>query len=101
MDDLKTSLVFSQKDIDDVREKCYKDEERLMETEDGLTEANSCINELYDQQEQLENHSRRNNVKMMGIPENENGNETWEDSEQKAIEVIRRRLQIAEELKVE
>ena len=99
VDDLKTSLVFSQKDIDDVKEKCHKAEERLMETEDGLTEANSCIDELYDQQEQLENHSRRNNVKIMGIPEN--GNETWEESEQKAIEVIRTRLQIAEELKVE
>ena len=98
VDDLKTSLVFSQEDIDDVKEKCYKAEERLMETEDGLTEANSCIDELYDQQEQLENHSRGNNLKIMGIPEN--GNETWEESEQKAIEVIRTRLQIAEELKV-
>ena len=82
-----------------MKEKCYKAEERLMETEDGLTEANSCIDELYDQQEQLENHSRRNNVKIMGIPEN--GNETWEESEQNATEVIRTRLQIAEELKVE
>ena len=89
VDDLKTSLVFSQKDMDDVKEKCYKAEERLM---DGLTEANSCIDELYDQQEQLENHSRRNNVKIMGIPEN--GNETWEESEQKAIEIIRTRLQL-------
>ena len=99
VDDLKTSLVFSQKDIDDMKEKCYKAEERLMETDDGLTEANSCIDELYDQQEQLENHSRRNNVKIMGI--SENGNETWKESEQKAIEVNRTRLQIAEELKVE
>ena len=99
MDDLKTSLLFSQKGIDVAKEKCYKAEERLMETEDGLTEANSCIDELCDQQEQLENHSRRNNVKIMGIPEN--GNETLEESEQKAIEVIRTRLQPAQELKVE
>ena len=63
VDDLKTSLVFSLKDIGDLKEKCHKAEERLMETEDGLTEANSCINELYDQQEQLEDHFRRNNVK--------------------------------------
>ena len=101
VDDLKASLVFSHKDIDDVKEKCYKAKERLMETEDGLIEANSCIDELYDQQEQLGNHSRRNNVKIMGIPENKNGNETWEESEKKAIEVIRTRLQIAEEFKVE
>ena len=33
VDDLKMSLVFSQKDIDDVKEKCYKAEERMMETE--------------------------------------------------------------------
>ena len=72
-----------------------------MEIEDSLIEANSCIDELYDQQEQLENHSCRNNVKIMGIPKNENGNETWEESEQKAIKIIRTRLQIAEELKVE
>ena len=97
--DLKTSLVFSQKVIGDVKEKCHKAEERLMETEDGLTEANSSIDELYDQQEQLEDHSRRNNVKIMGIPEN--GNETWEESVPKAIEAIKARLQIAGELKVE
>ena len=72
VDNLKTDLVFSQKDIDDVKEKCCKAKERLMETEDGLTEANSYID---NQQEQLENHSLRNNVKIMGIPENENGNE--------------------------
>ena len=54
-----------------MKEKCHKAEERLMETEDGLTEANSSIDELYDQQEQLEDHSRRNNVKIMGIPEME------------------------------
>ena len=40
VDDLKTSLIFLQKDLDDVKEKCYKAEERLMKTEDGLTEAN-------------------------------------------------------------
>ena len=86
VDDIKTSLVFSLKDIDHVKEKCYKAEERLMGAEDSLTEANSCI----DEQEPLENHSCRNNVKIMGIPENENRNETWEESEQKAIKAIRK-----------
>ena len=56
-----------------MKEKCFKAEERLMKTEDGLAEANSCINELYDQQEYLENHYDRNDVKFMGIPENEHG----------------------------
>ena len=42
-----------------------------MDAEDSLAETNSCVDELYDQQDYLENHSRRNNVKIMEIPEND------------------------------
>ena len=101
LNELKSSLTFSQKDIDDVKQKCYKIEERLMGAEDYLAETNSCVDELYDQQDYLENHSRRNNVKIMGIPENDDSKESWEESENKAIEAIRSRLKIAQEMKVE
>ena len=100
-DELKSSLTFSQKDIDDVKQKCYKIEERLMDAEDSLAETNSCVDELYDHQDCLENHSRRNNVKIMGIPENDDSKESWEESENKAIEAIRPKLKIAQEIKVE
>ena len=101
VDELKSSLTFSQKDIDDVKQKCYKIEERLMDAEDTLAETNSCIDELYDQQDYLENHSRRNNVKIMRIPENDDSKELQEESENKVIEAIRSRLKIAQEMKVE
>ena len=94
VNELKSSLTFSQKDIDDVKQKCYKIEERLMGAEDCSAETNSCVHELYDQQDYLENHSRRNNVKIMGIPENDDSKESWEESENKAIEAIRSRLKL-------
>ena len=36
VDDLKNSLTFSQKDIDNVKEKCFRAEERLMDVEDSI-----------------------------------------------------------------
>ena len=101
VDEVKTSLVFSQKNTDDIKEKCYQTEERIMEMEDFMASAQSELKELSDQQEYLENYSRRNNVKIFGIPEEEDGKETWGESEMKAVEAIRTSLKIAEELSVD
>ena len=51
----------------------------------------------------LENSSRRNNVKIFGIPEKDqkDGKETWEECEIKAIEAIRKKLEITDDLKIE
>ena len=99
-DDLKTS---SQKDIDDVKKKYLRAEERLMDVEDSIATNQTGINELHDQQEYLDNHSRRNNVKIFRIAEKgpEEGRETWKDSEEKAEEVIRTNLKITEDIKID
>ena len=52
--DLKTSLAFSQKDFDNVKEKYVRAEERLMDVEDSIASNQTGINELHDQQEYLE-----------------------------------------------
>ena len=56
-----------------------------------------------DKQEYLENSSRRNNVKILGIPEKtkKNGKEICEESEIKAIEAIKKKLEITDDLKIE
>ena len=61
------------------------------------------IDELYDQQEYLENHSIRNNVKILGIPEKDSKleKETWEESKDLVIEAIKSNLKIPEDLKIE
>ena len=56
-----------------------------------------------DKQEYVENSSRHNNVKILGIPEKDqkDGKETWEESEIKAIEAIKKKLEITDDLKIE
>ena len=67
VEDLKTSLNFSQKDIDDIKSRICKAEERIMEAEEGIHDAQADIDHSLDQQEYLENQSRRNNVKPESI----------------------------------
>ena len=55
---VKTSLVFSQRDIDDIKEKYYRAEERIMDVEDSMASAQSELEEFSDQQEYLENYGR-------------------------------------------
>ena len=56
VDEVKTSLVFSQTDIDDIKEKCYRAGERIMEVADSVGSTQSELEELSDQQEYLENY---------------------------------------------
>ena len=80
VDDLKVSLNFSQKDIDDIKYKLHITEEKVWDAENAIYGNQSVIDKLFDQNEQLENHSRRNIVKVIGIPEKD-PNESWEESE--------------------
>ena len=56
VDDLKCSLNFSQRDIDDIKFKLYKAEEKVFNAEEAIFSTKRGIDELYDQEEYLENH---------------------------------------------
>ena len=75
----------------------------INDTEDTALSNQVGIDELYDHQEYLEDHSRRNNVKTLGIPEKDPKleKETWEESKDLAIEAIKFNLKIPEDLKIE
>ena len=100
VDDLKASLNFSQKDIDDIKYKLYITEEKVWDAEDAIYGNQSAIDKLFDQNEQLENHSRRNNVKVIGIPEKD-PNESWEESENLVKNAIKEHLNIEEDVMIE
>ena len=87
----------------DFKGKIYKTEDKLHGLEDSLARSETEIDEIMDKQEYLENSSRRNNVKILGIPEKsqKHGKETWEESEIKAIEAIRKKLEITYDLNIE
>ena len=48
----------------------------------------------------MENHSRRNNIKVLGIQESEGG-ETWEESEKLVKDTIKEHLKIEDDLLIE
>ena len=61
------------------------------------------IEDLYNKQEYLENQSRCNSVKVLGIPEKNEKDEieTWDECEEKVKEVIKAKLRIKTELIIE
>ena len=97
VDDLKCSLNFSQRDIDDIKFKLYNAEEKVLNAEEAIFNTKCSIDELYDQQEYLENHSRRNNIKVLDVQESEGG-ETWEESEKLVKDAIKEHLKIEDDL---
>ena len=87
--DLRTSLEFSQKDIDGMKPSLLK----LQELDSAIEEIQDDLNHQEEQMEYLENQSRRNNVRIDGIPEEDN--ETWETNETKVKQVLKDELNLA------
>ena len=74
-----------------------------MEAEESIHDAQADTDHSLEQQKYLENQSRRNNVKVFGIPEKDakEGLESWEGSEQLAKNEIKNKLKIEVDLSIE
>ena len=101
--DMKQSLHYSQKDIDDFKTKIEKIEEKTKNVDKSIANSQMDIEDLYSEQEYLENQSRHNNVKVLGIPEKneKDGIEAWDECEEKVKEEIKAKLGIKTELIIE
>ena len=77
--DIKASLEFSQTEIEDLKPLRPK----LKEAEENLIRVHNSV-------EYLENQSRRNNIRVSGIPESPG--ETWNHSENEVKEAIKSSL---------
>ena len=99
--DLRMSLTYSQKEIDDLKAKCDKLEKDNVRNQANHEDTHAAIVDLEDQPDYLENQSRRNNLKIFGIPEKENGFETWEETEQLVKEAIKDKLKITTQIQIE
>ena len=86
--DLKNSLEFSQKDIDDLKPSLLK----LQELDSAIEEIQDDLDHQEEQMKYLENQSRRNNVRVDGIPEEDN--ETLEETEAKVKQVLKDELNL-------
>ena len=86
---MRNSLEFWQKDIDDLKPSFLK----WQELDSAIEEIQDDLNHQEEQMEYLENQSRRNNVRVDGIPEDDN--ETWEKIEAKVRQVLKDELHLA------
>ena len=98
VNELKESLTFSQKDIDDAKSNISKIETKITKADEDISEAYGDIEYLLDGQESFENYSRRNNIKVFGIPEKDTNNgsdpEVWEEFEAAVKNEIHTKLKI-------
>ena len=76
---IKASLEFSQTEIEDLKPLRHK-----------LKEAEENLIRVHNSMECLENQSRRNNIRVSGIPESPG--ETWNDSENTVKDAIKSSL---------
>ena len=93
--DLKVSLEFSQKDIKDLKP-CSS---RLHEVEEEIEKMCGSLDYHTDKIEYLENQSRRSNIRIDGIREEEA--ETWDNTETKVKEILKEKLNLDEERDIE
>ena len=93
--EFKQSLEFSQKDIDELKP-CKT---KLTEIEDDIEDIYDSIDYHMDKLEYLENQSRRNNIRIDGILEEEN--ESWDTTEEKVKQVLAEKLNLEEALHIE
>ena len=109
-EDVKLSLQFSQGEIDAQKQHSEDTKAKYEHLEDRLKFAESnmedCYNlekrcdDLEDKHEYLENMSRRNNVKIIGLNEDTGNEKTWEDTEELIITTIKEKPDI-EGVKIE
>lgn len=98
--DLTSSLQFSQGEIDDLKsaikqlEKDKQDAKIKMDRQEAdINSSKSEIESLEDRCNYMEDYSRRNNIRITGIKE-QNGNETWEQTAAKVLSVLDDKLQL-------
>eukprot|EP00112_Aurelia_sp_Birch-Aquarium-sp1_P015482 Seg3433.4 transcript_id=Seg3433.4/GoldUCD/mRNA.D3Y31 product="hypothetical protein" protein_id=Seg3433.4/GoldUCD/D3Y31 len=99
VEDIKASLQYTQKDVDDSKNKILDVEQRISMKSDLLDEAVDGIEDLQIKNDYLENRSRRNNIKVYGIPEAPA--ETWDDCEEKVKKALVEKLDIKDEVIIE
>ena len=81
IDELKHSLQFSQKDIKDLQDKTLAIEKKIGKCSKTVSQHDEDLEDVSNQIEYLENQSRRNNLKIIGVEESEE-EKTWEDTEE-------------------
>ena len=102
--EMKESVSFMSGKYDNVKMKFDVTESKIkaafIQIERMNKDINENLDEIEDKQEYLENHSRRNNIKLLGVPEDDDEN-SWDDTELIVKTLIKNKLGIQYEVAIE
>ena len=101
VDELKRSLEFSQKDVKDTEVKVATLESKVDLVKIKADDQEGFLGYVEDQMEYIENQSRRNNIKILGLPEDKEKETSWEETENIVKNVIQNQLQLKEDIHIE
>lgn len=90
--ELKCSLQFSQKEIEDLTKKNVRLESESNSARAETTTIRETMTKITEKADYLEGQSKRNNVVVDGIPESQN--ESWKETEDKVRGVITEKLHL-------
>ena len=90
--DLKSSLSYTQKDVDELKSLSTNLSKNCKELHNDIKTVNLNQNNMNGKADYLENHSRRNNLVFEGIAESEH--EKWATSEEKIRKIISEKLKL-------
>ena len=111
VEDLKVSLQFSQGEIQDLKKNSTDTKLYVEQLEDQVKFIETNIEDTYDlerrcddienKHECLENMSRQNKIKILGLPEDKLKEKSWDDTEEIVKGVIKEKLKADVEVKIE
>ena len=99
--DLQASLQFTQAKFEESNQKMEQIGVTLSIHSENLNDINQQADQVDDQLEYLEKQSRRNHVRITGIPEDKDVEQSWDDTEKVVKQSIKDKLSINEDFEIE
>ena len=99
--DLTNSLQFTQGQFEEQTKKLDKMEDNLAASMQNIVDLDVSVNSIHSNLEYMENQSRRNNLKIIGVAENLAEEKSWDDTEKLVKGLLKDKLGIEEDIEME
>ena len=99
--ELKTSLSYPQGQLDTSLSCLDSIDNKVRSHACNLNDVNSSLDGVDSQLEYMENQNRRNNSKIIGVPENKETEKNWYDTEKVVKLLTKDKLDIQEDVDIE
>ena len=99
--ELQTSLSFSQGQLDTSLSRLDSIDNKVRGHARNLNDVNVSLDGIDSELAYMENQDRRNNIKIIAVPENKENEKSWDETEKVVKQLIKDKLDIQEDLEIE